>query len=191
MGICGGYQMLGQRIADPHSVEGGGTIDGMGLLPVTAVLQEKKQRSRTFGRVCGVTESAGGQEQPWKSLYGTKVSGYEIHMGQSVYEKPQLDEAGWKQRESEEAGMPFCILEDGREDGWIRGRVLGTYLHGIFEETDFARNMIELLCSDRQIDGDDLTVPSYREYKEAQYDLLADAVRKHLDMDRIYDIIMH
>jgi adenosylcobyric acid synthase len=111
-------------------------------------------------------------------------------MGESVYEKPQFDEAGWKRRESEEAGMPFCILEDGREDGWIRGRVLGTYLHGIFEETDFARDMIELLCSDRQIDCDDWTVPSYREYKEAQYDLLADAVRKHLDMDRIYDIIM-
>jgi adenosylcobyric acid synthase len=192
MGICGGYQMLGQRICDPHGVEGGGTIDGMGLLPVTAVLQEKKQRSRIFGRVCG-NQTAGGQAQqsrqtfadavekePWQSLYHTTVSGYEIHMGKSVCEKMQPGEPG----------MPFCILEDGREDGWIQGRVLGTYLHGIFEETEFARNMIELLCSERQIDCDNLTVPSYREYKETQYDLLADAVRENLDMDRIYDVIM-
>jgi adenosylcobyric acid synthase len=50
--------------------------------------------------------------------------------------------------------------------------------------------MIELLCSERQINHDNLTVPSYREYKETQYDLLADAVRENLDMDRIYDVIM-
>jgi adenosylcobyric acid synthase len=183
MGICGGYQMLGQRISDPHSVEDGGEIRGMGLLTVSAVLQEKKQRSRITGRVCSgsVTESAGGQEQqPWKTLYGTNVSGYEIHMGKSVYEKPQTN-----------SGMPFCVLEDGREDGWIQGRVSGTYLHGIFEGTDFTRKMIELLCSDRQLDCDNLPLSSYQKYKETQYDMLADAVRKHLDMDRIYDIIMH
>jgi adenosylcobyric acid synthase len=50
--------------------------------------------------------------------------------------------------------------------------------------------MIELLCSERQIDCDNLTVPSYWEYKETQYDLLADAVRENLDMDKIYDVIM-
>jgi adenosylcobyric acid synthase len=164
-------------------VEGGGEIRGMGLLPVTAVLQEKKQRSRITGRVCSgsVTESAAGQgQQSWKPLYGTNVSGYEIHMGESVYEQPQV-----------ESGMPFCVLEDGREDGWIQGRVSGTYLHGIFEGTDFTRNMIEMLCGDRQLDCDSLPVSSYQEYKETQYDMLADAVRKHLDMDRIYDIIMH
>lgn len=213
MGICGGYQMLGEKILDPFDVEGGGEIRGIGLLPVTTLLKEKKQRSRITGRVCRIANTVantdmlkdsadrhgeetaqweqtvqrtlhqGKDASQWQLLENVQVSGYEIHMGESVYGKTV----------NGERGVPFCILEDGREDGCVQGRVLGTYLHGIFESTEFMQRMIELLCADGHMDYEALSaetdLSSYQDFKEAQYDLLADAVRKHLDMDRIYDII--
>lgn len=68
-GICGGYQMLGKQIADPHGVETGGVIRGMGLLPVTTELGEQKVRTRVGGEILG------------GMLDGCELSGYEIHMG--------------------------------------------------------------------------------------------------------------
>ena len=67
--ICGGYQMLGKQIADPHGVETGGVIRGMGLLPVTTELGEQKVRTRVGGEILG------------GMLDGCELSGYEIHMG--------------------------------------------------------------------------------------------------------------
>lgn len=216
MGICGGYQMLGEWISDSFGVEGGGEIRGMGLLPVTTMLQERKQRSQITGRICLVSNEKTAkdgtnhheegivhkkkeweQEQnlqwkqdasQWMLLKGVRISGYEIHMGESVYEK-SVDG---------ERGIPFGILEDGREDGCVQGRVFGTYLHGIFESTEFTQRMLELLCLDRHMNYETLLAEtsareedlfSYQDFKETQYDLLADAVRKHLDMEKIYEII--
>lgn len=90
-------------------------------------------------------------------------------------------------------GQPFCLLEDGRMDGCVQDRVLGTYLHGIFEDSQFLLTLLLLLCEDRELSPEILyasdLAPSYQAYKESQYDMLADAVRRHLDMERIYEII--
>lgn len=199
MGICGGYQMLGERIVDASGVEGGGEIRGMGLLPVTTLFREEKQRSRITGRVCRlIPKDLQPQQQtqqqrevsPWQLLGDVPVSGYEIHMGESVYGRT----------ENGERAIPFSILEDGREDGCVQGRVLGTYLHGIWENSEFAQKMMELLCVDRGLSYETVTaeweaddnpgISSYQAFKETQYDLLAEAVRKHLDMDKIYEIIL-
>lgn len=203
MGICGGYQMLGERIADASGVEGGGEIRGMGLLPVTTLFREEKQRSRITGRVCRMSPEESGQIQgqvrqkaecqaisSWQLLRDIPVSGYEIHMGESVYGRI----------ENGERAIPFSILEDGREDGCVQGRVFGTYLHGIWENSEFAQKMMELLCADRGLSYETVTaewetddnpgISSYQAFKETQYDLLAEAVRKHLDMDKIYEIIL-
>ena len=194
MGICGGYQMLGERIVDASGVEGGGEIRGMGLLPVTTLLREEKQRSRITGRVCRLTPKDIQPQQrevsPWQLLRDVPVSGYEIHMGESVYGKTQTGEQA----------IPFSILEDGREDGCVQGKVFGTYLHGIWENSEFAQKMMELLCADRGLSYETVTAEwemagslemhSYQAFKETQYDLLAEAVRKHLDMDQIYEIIL-
>ncbi|MCD7726345.1 MAG: cobyric acid synthase [Clostridiales bacterium] len=176
MGICGGYQMLGQKIIDASGAEGGGEIRGMGLLPVTTVLRERKQRSQIRGRVCAFGQEAAA----WQPLRDIQVSGYEIHMGESFCEPEG------------QGGRPFSRLEDGREDGCIQGRVLGTYLHGIFETPEFLRKMMELLWQEKG--GEERSLPvcnqmSYQAFKETQYDLLADAVRGHLDMEKIYEII--
>ena len=77
-GICGGYQMLGCEIADPDSVEEGGQIRGMELLPVRTVLQKEKHRCQTDGTLDAV-------EGIFSGLTGCEFTGYEIHMGQTVY----------------------------------------------------------------------------------------------------------
>ena len=77
-GICGGYQMLGCEIADPDSVEEGGQIRGMELLPVRTVLQKEKHRCQTDGKLDAV-------EGIFSGLTGYEFTGYEIHMGETVY----------------------------------------------------------------------------------------------------------
>jgi len=106
LGICGGLQMLGQRIADPLGLEGeAGESEGLGLLAFDTVLEAEKQLRNVRGRLC---------------LEGAEVSGYEIHAG--VSDGPALRQAAVE-------------LDDGRRDGAISadGQVLGTYLHGLFE----------------------------------------------------------
>lgn len=106
LGICGGYQMLGRRIADPHALEGpAGESKGLGLLELDTVLEPEKQLRNVRGRL---------------SLGDVPVSGYEIHAG--VSQGPALE-------------RPVAQLDDGRCDGALSadGQVLGTYLHGLFE----------------------------------------------------------
>ncbi|MHA6493913.1 cobyric acid synthase [Pseudomonas borbori] len=105
LGICGGLQMLGKRIDDPHGLEGAaGSSAGLGLLDFTTRLEAEKQLRNVRGRLC---------------LEDVPVSGYEIHAGVSTGEG--LNAA--------------VRLDDGRVDGALSadGQVLGTYLHGLFE----------------------------------------------------------
>ena len=179
VGICGGYQMLGERIADAAGSEGGGEIDGIGLLPVTTVFHKEKQRSRISGRV-------GNLPRDWQTFCGLNVEGYEIHMGECDYTDEHIG--------ADCVGVPFCTLADGRADGCVQGRVLGTYLHGIMETDEFTKRLILLLGEEKGIDRNILEEAaanslSYHAFKESQYDLLADAVRRHLDISKIYDIM--
>ena len=106
LGICGGLQMLGRRIADPLGLEGApGESAGLGLLDFTTELAAEKQLCNVQGRL---------------ALEGEAVSGYEIHAGVST--GPALERAAVE-------------LDDGRRDGALSadGQVLGTYLHGLFE----------------------------------------------------------
>ena len=109
LGICGGLQMLGERIDDPHGLEGApGSSQGLGLLAFATVLEPEKQLRNVRGRLC---------------LENAAVSGYEIHAGVST--GPALENAAVQ-------------LDDGRCDGAISadGQVFGTYLHGLFEASE-------------------------------------------------------
>ena len=204
MGICGGYQMLGDTIADEAGSEGGGAIRGMGLLPVDTIFAAEKRRSRITGTV-------GELPKEWRTLSGLAVGGYEIHMGGTYHRAAGERRADGRPNRIAEAGnaaisphalrtdadgcaAAFCTLEDGRPDGCVCGRVIGTYLHGILETDEFTRCLLMLLGKEKGIDGAYLeqaiaAAASYRAFKESQYDLLADAVRQHLDMERICEII--
>ena len=175
MGVCGGYQMLGSVLSDPEGVEDGGEMAGMGLLPGQTIFREEKTRTR----ICGAVINGG--------MKGCPVEGYEIHMGDTRMEE----------RDSSEF-LPWLRLADGRMDGMTNrdGTVMGTYLHGIFDEGDFLNRLIEPLMERYHLNGDKAAadgefdrMPDMKAYKEAEYDKLANLVRKSLDMEKIYQIM--
>lgn len=169
-GICGGYQMLGETLSDPYSVEGGGTMQGMGLLPVKTVFAPEKTRTRATGTVChpsGVFEPLGG----------VVTEGYEIHSGVT-----------------EVAGKPLLELRRFADttpvmDGCQSGNVYGTYLHGLFDTPAFTKKLVRCLLARKGIAYTAEQSVSTAEYKERQYDLLAAAVRESMDMEFLYTII--
>ncbi len=166
-GICGGYQMLGEQIKDTCGAEGNGSIRGMGLLPMVTCFEPEKTRTRVEGQILNLRGN-------FASLSGKKVSGYEIHMGKSAFQGKECEH----------------VIDLGEKcDGCYAGNVIGSYLHGIFDEEDFRRAVVGLLCEKKGISYEQKETVSFREYKEQQYDKLADILRNSLDMDRIYQII--
>ena len=161
-GICGGYQLLGEEISDPFDTEGGGKAAGMGLLPVKTVFSQSKTRTQ----ISGVFENIDGIFAPLK---GQRFKGYEIHMGQTE--------------------GSLLRLENGKTDGCCAGNVYGCYIHGIFDESGIAKTIVRALADKKGVNINDTKPFDMRAYKEAQYDILADAVRKNMDMDKIYKII--
>ena len=107
IGICGGFQMLGRVVHDPHGLEGEpGSSEGLGWLDMETALELQKQLRRTHGRLAW-TDAA--------------VSGYEIHCGIS---------------HGAALACPSSVLDDGRSDGALSpdGQILGSYLHGLFDQ---------------------------------------------------------
>lgn len=166
-GICGGYQMLGERIEDPDGVEGEGTLAGLGVLPLVTCFEKEKIRTRVEGCIAKLPGM-------WQGLSGKKISGYEIHMGKSYFTDDKA-----------------CALTQlsGIFEGCFRENVMGTYLHGIFDEEDFREAFIEFLCRKKGIEFEKMKTISYKEYKEQQYDNLAAILRESLDMDAVYKIL--
>lgn len=158
-GICGGYQMLGEEIADPYGSEGGGTIRGMGLLPCRTVFAKEKHRARVKGHFAS-------PEGFWECLRGAAYEGYEMHMGGTD-------------------GSGTLLTEEG---GFSAGNVCGCYVHGIFDSAEVSGRLIRALRRRRGL-PDDVTPLSRSAYKERQFDLLADGVRRSLDMAQIYRIM--
>lgn len=168
IGVCGGYQMLGQTLSDPDHTELGGTLQGLGLLPVETVFYAEKTRLQSTGAVCP-------QNGFFRSLSGASLTGYQIHMGQST---------------STESVTPFVRLSDGTEDGAVCGHVFGTYLHGLFDRELSAR-VAELLLRQKGItpEARKSAILDTAAFHQTQYDILADALRAHLDLDTIYRIL--
>ena len=158
-GICGGYQMLGESVSDPDCTENGGTIAGMALLPGKTVFTGEKQQIQ----VSGIFNQISGF---WEFLSGAEFSGYEIHLGRTGQPENSLTTCG----------------------GAYSGTVAGCYVHGIFDSADVSGRIISELYARKGVvyHGQ---VTDRRTYKEQQFDLLADTVRRSLDMNRIYQIL--
>ena len=162
-GICGGYQMLGRNISDPDGAEGGISETGLELLPVDTVMSSSKTRKSFAGRICeptGILSHLGGRE----------IKGYEIHMGQT-----------------EPFDRVFEFTSEG--SGYCRGNIYGTYVHGLFDENMVAADIVRTVSELNKKSVDISALSDRAGYKQRQYDLLADTVRKSLDMDAIYRMI--
>ncbi len=173
-GICGGYQMLGLEIADPHHTESNlEKMAAMGLLNIKTVFREKKVTTQ-------VKASITGGEGILEGLDGVAVEGYEIHMGTTEYM---------------EGCVPYLTVssilgqESVKVDGVRSGNVLGTYIHGIFDNMEFTAGLVNNLRKSKGLAKADGTAPSFKEFKESQYDKLADLLRDNLDMNRIYGVL--
>ena len=171
-GVCGGYQMLGKSIADPDGVEEGGTIRGMGLLDADTVFEAEKARTRIEGRVLN-------PDGILKPLAGAKVTGYEIHMGRTHVSSETI---------------PFTDIVDTitgehKIEGACGNNVYGSYIHGIFDNQEIAVKMVRAIAASKGITEEMDMEIDFAAFKETQYDLLADGLRKNLDMEEIYKIL--
>lgn len=189
MGICGGYQMLGKNIIDEEGCEGElhSCVRGVGLLPLTTYFEGEKTRTRVEGETKEFKGSL-------KSLSNKRVSGYEIHMGRTVLadvinENDRRQEyASGCLNECRSGCSEFVTLRN-KTDGFCSDNVIGTYLHGIFDEEDFRTAFVRLLCERSGMDYEPAERISYEKYREMQYDRLADILRESLDMEMIYKIL--
>jgi len=170
LGICGGYQMMGNTVSDPGGAEGGGTMRGMGILPIDTVFRGAKTTVQTEGRLCGL-------DGPLNTLSGKHTVGYEIHMGET------MRHAGAKPLQL------LCRSGVIVPDGCQNGNAYGTYQHGFFDHGDIAVALAHTLAKRK---GTELKLSGTldpAQYKENQYNALADKVREALDMGFIYKIL--
>lgn len=157
LGVCGGYQMLGKRISDPQGVELLGDMEGLGLLPVSTLFTPEKTRTRVAATV----------QAP--AFSGAALDCYELHMGITQGEAP-----------------PFARLSNGKEEGAAQGLVFGTYLHGLFDSGALTERLAQWLLRRKGLEAPDRAIEPRDSYRQRQYDILADAVRKSLDIGALY-----
>lgn len=165
-GICGGYQMLGEEITDSEGMESGGAVKGMGLLPVTTKLQKEKVRRQVQGTINRISGT-------FSVLSGLAYAGYEIHMGRSrLYSDDGV------------AHVTEAVLVGGEIP-----EVYGTYVHGIFDKGETVSALVGELARKKGLVPGNRACIDYREYKEKQYDKLADILTEHLDREHIYGLL--
>ena len=172
IGVCGGYQMLGQVLRDPHGVESAAPeVAGLGLLDMEVAFHPEKRTVQAEG------ELTGGPD--WLApLGGARIEGYEIHSGANTF-------------------GPGCRfwMKNGDNDGACNaaGNVLGTYLHGLFDDGTLADAVVRRARALKGLPEETVSAEqaavNMAAYREQQFDVLARAVRESLDMDRVYRIL--
>lgn len=168
-GICGGYQILGESVDDLYGVEGEVTIEkGLGLLNIKTIFNEEKNTCQTTGSIECNSEII-------KACNGMKVIGYEIHNG--VTEILEGSKSFINNNKGEALGV--CNIE---------GNVFGTYLHGVFDEGEFAQSFINAIRKHKGQAIVESEILDYRKYKMSQYDGLAKLFEENIDISRIYNL---
>ncbi len=175
IGICGGYQILGQELSDPYHTESGlGFSLGLGLLDMHTVFEKEKVTTQV--EACIIDDKF-----PFiQGLAAETIEGYEIHMGVSSPGPGVLPLIAVHSR----LGQKIVVT-----DGVINpaGTVFGTYIHGIFDNTAFTRKLLNNVRQKKGLLPLEEIPPALKELKEREYDRLAACVREHLDMAWIYE----
>ena len=171
VGICGGYQMLGTHIHDPDHVESRiSRSQGLGLLPITTTFLPTKETHQIKGNVIADHGFLAG-------IQNVNFEGYEIHMGRT-----ENDGGSVAFRVRERSSKP-CDALDGCLDA--SGRVLGTYIHGLFHNQELRRGVLQQIARSK---GRLLSFIGDDHRQGVEYDRLDHLVRDSLDMDLVYSI---
>lgn len=153
IGICGGYQMLGQTVNDPDGIEGSvASLPGLGLLNIDTTMTADKTT-----------------EQVEFSFEGQRCVGYEIHQGRSTWS-----------REGKASSLPSVVRE---------GTCMGTYIHGFLDNMAVIDYLLSPFADQASTDSQAVVQESVEEFRNRQYDLLADHLRQYVDIDKLYAIL--
>jgi len=155
IGICGGYQMMGQCIEDPLGIESNvKTVPGLNILPTKTILEEEKQTVRSTFHF--------KNSEKW-------CTGYQIHMGKTTFS---------------EKAIPLNQMENGENEGcYIENKCWGTYMHGILDNPVVIDDLLKPFTKEKNQQED------YEVFKQRQYSLLAEHVRKNVDMNLVYKLL--
>lgn len=165
IGVCGGYQMLGQVLRDPHGVESAAPeVAGLGLLDMEVDFHQEKRTVQAEGELTGMPE--------WlQDIAGKRIPGYEIHSGTNRFG----------------SDLRFWMAPDGAVNA--QGNVLGTYLHGLFDDGVLAQALIRQARLIKGLPEEMDEAIDMVAYRESQFEKLAAVVRESLDMPAIYRVL--
>ena len=169
IGVCGGYQMLGRVLHDPEHVESRvPDLAGLDLLDMEVTFEKEKYTAQASGTV--------NCDSGWLTdANGITVDGYEIHAGQNHLG---------------EDAVPWLHI-NGHVDGIMnrQGNVMGSYLHGLFDDGQLFAAIASHIRKQKGLDGETQTPVSFEAFREREFDRIADIVRASVDMDAIYRIV--
>jgi adenosylcobyric acid synthase len=165
-GICGGYQMLGEQLYDPEGTDSG-TVGfkekGLGLIAADTTFFSEK-----------ITVQAKGSYMPSAGFGSGSVEGYEIHLGQTA-------------KKGEDAGRGLFLMEDGREEGYSGGKIIGTYLHHVFHNDTFRNRWLGSIRKEKSLPQKEPV--RIGDMKDERFENLANEAKQHLQWDKIKEII--
>lgn len=176
IGVCGGYQMLGKNIFDPEHTESElDAVDGLGLLETSTTFIAEKLTTQ-------ITAKYIGGKFLNTTIEAEDLQGYEIHMGRTEFLTDHIENAFVIQERLGE--VVNCV------DGAIGkdGMVMGTYIHGIFDNDTFRRSLLNILRQKKGLAPLKNTINTYAK-KQQSYNRLANTVRNNMNMKLLYEIM--
>jgi len=187
-GVCGGYQMLGKKIYDPHGVESKqAEVNGLGLLDIETILEKTKVTAQVEATI--IVQSSPDKDIRWQAPFGVQggdtniLKGYEIHMGRTTGDTG-LFRIRRNVSDSELRTMNSELVVDGSR----KGSVWGTYIHGIFDNDRFRQGIINGLRVKRGLAPAE-DVVDFTKARDAALDKWAEVLRENIDMRFIQELI--
>jgi adenosylcobyric acid synthase len=167
VGICGGYQILGEEINDEMGSDTGipnKSVAGLGWIPGRTIFYDEKETVR----------AAGVYHENTGLITNGKLEGYEIHLGKTLLHQQ---------------GCSFLVLENGKEEGYYgkNGQIIGTYLHHLFHNDEWRNHWLNMIRKSKGLQSKETIYIS--EYKDKRYDEIAGKMKAHLNFEQLNEII--
>ncbi|MGL4568166.1 MAG: cobyric acid synthase, partial [Fusobacteriaceae bacterium] len=163
IGICGGFQILGERVLDPHGIEGDiKELAGLGLLDIETIMEKEKVTTQYSGVLKGGTGLLEG-------MNSVLVKGYEIHQGVT-------------------SGKEISCTDDDRLIATVKENIFGTYLHGIFDNSEFSDFILNKIREKKGLERKESEI-DFDQYRLRELDKLEKIFRENIDMKVIYKIL--